>query len=238
MITTKKNLLMLLLFISCSIHGIAQTDYYYYRGQKMPLTLNESQVVASIPKDCDMISERIRANVQSLFKINDETFDIYVITQSDFENLTSLDFWEEDSKSVILTSSYYTENNIEVYASPYLNVQLKNEQDTDLLTSCADEYKLRVAGKSAFTPWYILSITQESEKSPVQCANELYESGFFAESVPDLVSFDELISQPTSVQAIVKPNAQKVFYNLQGQQISSKTQRGINIVNGKKVLVK
>ena len=162
--------------------------YYYYQGKKIPLTLNENKVVVSIPKEYDEIDKRIRANVQVLLKINDESFDIIVISRPNFEALTSLDFWGEDAKSVILTSSYYTETNEEVFATPYLNVRLKNEQDIDLLNSYAEEYRLRIAGKSAFMPWYILAVTPESEKSPLEIANELFESGNFASSVPDLTS--------------------------------------------------
>ncbi len=34
----RKYLFLLLVFISCSIHAMAQTDFYYYRGKKIPLT--------------------------------------------------------------------------------------------------------------------------------------------------------------------------------------------------------
>lgn len=162
--------------------------YYYYEGNKIPLTLNENKVVVSIPKDYGEITERFRANVQTLFMINDEVFDIYVIPQSEYEKLTTLDFWEKDAKFIVLTSSYFTESNEEVFATPYLNVKLKKEEDIDLLTSYAEQYKLTIVGNSAFMPlWYILAVTPESGKSPLECANELYESGNFVSSVPDLV---------------------------------------------------
>ena len=170
--------------------------YYYYQGKKIPLTLNENKVVVSIPKDCGEITERFRANVQTLFMINDEAFDIYVIPQSEYEKLTTLDFWEKDAKSIVLTSSYFTESNEEVFATPYLNVKLKKEEDIDLLTSYAEQYKLTIVGNSPLMPlWYILSVTPESGKSPLKCANELYESGNFASSVPDLT--DAIMPQPT-----------------------------------------
>ena len=120
---------LLLLFISCSIHAIAQTDYYYYQGNKISLTLNENKVCVSIPKDCDKTCESIRTNVKVLTTIIDETFDIIVITRSDFEKLTTLDFWEEGAKSVILTSCYFTENNEEICTTPYIDVRLKKEED-------------------------------------------------------------------------------------------------------------
>ena len=179
------------LYYGAHLYLIPQTDYYYYNGMKIPLTLNENKVCVSIPKECDETCERIRDNVKVLHTIADENFDTFVISLSEYEKLTSLDFWEKDSKSVILTSCYFTENKEEVYASPYLNIRLKKEEDIDLLTSYAEQYKLKIVENDRFMPlWYILSLTLDSDKSPLECANELYESGDFAASVPDLVSVD------------------------------------------------
>ncbi|MBR6893408.1 MAG: DUF3244 domain-containing protein [Bacteroidaceae bacterium] len=174
-----------------------ESHYYYYNGKKIPLTLNENKVIVSIPKECDSTSKRIRANVSVLSTIQDKVFDIFIIPRSDFERLTSQNFWEEDAKSVVLTSSYYSENNKEVYETPYLNVKLKKEEDANLLDSYAEKYKLKNLGSfSQNLPlWYILHVTPNSDKSPLECANELYESGFFASSVPDFAS-DNVIELP------------------------------------------
>ena len=186
---SKRLCLMILFVFSCSIHVLAQNDFYYYKGMKMPLSLNEEKVVVSIPKSKAEICERIRAYAKVLEKINDDIFDIFVISRSDFNNLTSLDSWSEDEKSMMITSSYFTERKAEVFASPYLNIQLKNEEDVNLLISYAEMYKLQIVRNMPLMPdWYILSVTPESEKSPLQCANELSESGMFSASVPDLCS--------------------------------------------------
>jgi hypothetical protein len=104
MIMSRKYLLLLMVFISCSIHAVAQTYYYYDAyGKKTPITLNEDKLVVSIPRDYDEITKRISVNVQALFWTQDNYFDFFFITRSDFEKLTSLDFWEEDSKSVIIS---------------------------------------------------------------------------------------------------------------------------------------
>ena len=179
-----------------SIHTIAQTAYYYYKGKKVPLTLNEKKICVSIPKDCGDIIERFLANTPTLDKIRDELFEIYLIRRSDYNKLTMLDFWAEDTKSVILTSSYYTENNEEICTTPYLDVRLKKEEDVDLLTSYAEQYKLNIVRNSPLMPlWYILNITPESEMNTLECANALYESGDFAESVPDW-AYDYKIEEP------------------------------------------
>ena len=239
MITSRKKILTILLFISCSIHAITQTDYYYYQGKKVPLTLNENKVCVSIPKEYNNISERIRSNAVVLGKINDEKYDILIITQSDYEKITSMDFWKEDAKSVIVTSSYFTEENIEVFATPYLNVRLKDGQDTDMLNPYVEDYKLIMTGKSKYLPWYILSITPDSKKNSVECANELYETGDFASSVPDFVS-DDLLDKTTSVPGITSATTTEStgIYDLQGRRLSGKPARGIYIENGKKIAIK
>ena len=76
MIMSKRLCLMILFVFSCSIHVLAQNDFYYYKGMKMPLSLNEEKVVVSIPKSKAEICERIRANAKVLEKINDDIFDM------------------------------------------------------------------------------------------------------------------------------------------------------------------
>lgn len=238
MITNRKLLLMLLFFISCSLHAMAQDYFYYYKGTKIPLTLNENKVVVSISKEFAETSQRIRANVELLSTIGDEIYNIFVITRSDYEKLTTMDTWEEDSKSVVLTLCYYTENGQEVYASPYMNVRLKKEEDMDLLTSCAETYKLMITWHSPNMPlWYVLALTPESGKNSVECANELYETGFFSESTADFVDSGNWYDGATPVRSIATTEESSSIFDLQGQRLS-KMQKGINILRGRKILVK
>ena len=207
---------MILFIILFSIHAIAQTDYYYgyfNSDKKVPLTLNENKICISISKDNKNVSERILANVQVLDKIKDDTFETFIVTRSDYEKLTSQDSWKENTKSVIVTSSYFNENNKEVFASPYMNVKLKKEEDIDLLTSYAEIYGLKIVGNSPVRPlWYALTITPDSEKGPLDYANELYESGYFAAAAPDLCaknltcSNDPLFNQQWGLHNSYHPN--------------------------------
>ena len=151
MFTNNKYYLMLFLVISCSIQTIAQTGYYY-KGKKIPLTVNDDKVCVCMSKDDKIISERICKNVQILTTIKDETFDIYVISQSDYEKLISLDSWKEDTKSVLLTPTYITTEKQEVYSTPYLNIRLKKEQDLDMLVSSAEQYGLNIIRQNLYMP--------------------------------------------------------------------------------------
>lgn len=242
-IMSRKSLLMLLISIACSIHATAQEDYYYYNGKKIPLTQNENTVIVSIPKDCGDITESIVAKVEDLLTIKDGTFDIFIITRQDFDKLTSMDSWEEYAKSVILTSSYFTEGNEEVFATPYLNVRLKKEEDADLLASYAEKYRLKIVGiLSQFFPlWYILHITSDSDKNTLTCANELWESGYFAASVPDFAASAMLyVPDATNVRSFTTPTAEGSpgIFDLNGRKQISIPIGGIYVHRGRKVLAK
>jgi subtilisin family serine protease len=186
--------MMIILIISYSIHTIAQT-FYYYKGQKIPLIINEKMVCLSIPKVCEKTSERVLSNAKTIKRISDEYFDIFVIPQSDFEMLKSIDSWKEDAKSILQTLCYSTKDENEVYSTPYLNLRLKKEEDIDLLKLYAEKYGLKIVKQDPLMPlWYILSITKDCNINIVECAKRLWESGEFAASVPDLSSDDLICS--------------------------------------------
>lgn len=230
---------MILFIILYSTHAIAQTDYYYYKGEKIPLYINDNKVCVSIPKVYEETCERIIANVIVQDRIKDDIFDIFIILRSDFESLTSLDFWKEDAKSVIKTPCYYTTDGSEVFTTPYLNVQLKKEQDIDLLTSYAEQYRLSIVKQaSPFMPlWYILALTQNCNKNSLECANELWESGEFAASVPDFCTSD--ILNDGIFSNVTDNNLKKSpIFDLHGRKLKSKPIRGVYILRGRKVLVK
>ena len=83
----------------------------------------------------------------------------------------------------------------------------------------------------------ILHINPESEKSPLECANEIYESGDFAESLPD---FAGSIVRDTSIRNITSasPEVSSDLFDLLGRRLTGKPTKGIYIQNGKKVVVK
>lgn len=233
---------VLLLLILCSLHAIAQTDYYYYKGIKIPLTRNEEKICVSISKECDKAIERIRANVKVLRILEDNALECLLIYHSDYEKLRTLDFWEEDAKDVILTSFYFTEQGDEVVSTPYLNVRLKNEQDIDLLNLYIEKNKLKNMGNSSLMPmWYTLCVTPETGKSPLQCANEIWESGDFAASAPDLADLDSLIDDISSVAAVTGYNGISIrtgTFDLQGRRLADEPRKGLYISDGKKIVVK
>lgn len=238
---------MVLIFISCSAPVMAQTYYFYDTfGKKTTLTLNESKVVVSIPKEYEEISKRIQANVEVLFTYLNQMFDILLITNSDFEKLTALDFWEEDAKSVIITPSFFMwddrlEKYDEVFVTPHVLVKLKKEEDIDLLNSYIEKYRLTISDHFPLTPlWYVLALTLDSEKSPLEIANEMFESGNFSLSCPNIAHAGNGALDPNTIRSITFTTNEKSseIYDLQGRKLTSKPISGIYIHKGQKKLAR
>ena len=244
-----RKLILMLLFITCSIHAIAQSDYYYdsYYGTKIPLILNENKVLVCIPDDCEKVCERILANIQPFYSATEYLgFSYFFITRTDLERLTSLDFWEEASKSVIITPCYYRDYDMieegqrESFLTPFLQVTLKKEEDIDLLTSYAEKYKLKILGANPYYPLvYNLHVTLESKKNTLECANEMYESGDFSSSQPDFIIPASGAFEPNTIRSITSAMTEEpsMIYDLSGRRIQGAPQKGMYIQNGKKVII-
>ena len=200
---------------------------YYYQGKKIPLTLNEYKNCICIPKDSVGIKDRILANISILDIINDNAFFLYIVHVSDYQKLTSMDFWEKDSKSIITTQCYFFDRGIEVFTDPYIIVGLKKEEDRSILESYSEQYGFKIVRNEPLMPlYYILSITPICKMNTLECANKLYETGLFASSEPDLMSVinksnggtptlvDETAIQPVQV-------LETKYYNITGQTMDS-----------------
>ena len=85
--------------------------------------------------------------------------------------------------------------------------------------------------------WYILAITQDCDIDILKCANELYESGDFASSVPDFVSLGTDILAVRSITTATTEESSDI-YDLQGHRLQGKPEKGVYIQDGKKYLVK
>lgn len=193
---SKKNFLMILLFILCPIGMNAQSNYYY-KGKKIPLIDNHNKVCVSVAKDRNDISDEILKNVKVIDRIADSDYNISIIQQSDKRRLlaSSSLFLNDETKQILFSPCYKTLDGTEVFSTPYINVRLKKEQDINLLSAYAERYGLRIVKNDSLMPlWYILSISSDTGKNTIEIANILWESGLFAASVPDLCSNDILCS--------------------------------------------
>jgi len=109
-----------------------------------------------------------------------------------------------------------------------------------LLASYAEKYKLKIVGNDRYMPlWYDLRVTLESEKSPLECVNELFETGRFAANSPGFLAKSGLSDQ-SAVRGVTTatPDPSSEIHDLQGRRLSAAPQKGVYIQNGKKKLIK
>ena len=204
MITSKRSILMIIYFISCSIQMLAQSDFYYYEGKKIPLRVNDKKVCVSIPKVNDKTSKFFLENVNVQKQASIDKYDTYSIAKSELDQLSSLKAWKEDRKNVKISNCYISKNNEEILVSPYIYVRLKKEQDIDILLSQAKKYGLKIEKNDPFMPlWYTLAVTENCDKNALEYANILWESrqfeastpGFYYEFKPTTIPNDPLFNQ-------------------------------------------
>ena len=227
----KRYLLTIILSCLC-VSIMSQTDYYYYKEKKIPLTINNAKICVNVPKVRKEISERIRANVKVLEQIKDETFNIFVISLSDYERLISSILKREEVKTILLTPSYKTANGAEVYLTPYLNIRLKKNQDMGTLSLYAEKFGLRIVKQDPLMPlWFVLSITSKTGNNALEIANTLWESGKFAASVPDLSTDIKLCSNDPMF------NQQWGLYNSDYPNIDISATSAWNYATGKNVKI-
>ncbi|MEM9981636.1 MAG: hypothetical protein AAF734_04000, partial [Bacteroidota bacterium] len=166
-----KNLLVgFFLFFSIAMQ--AQSDYFYYYGdKKIPLTLNTEYYFVSLnqPLSPAALEERLGGEVKVvediLFGENKELPDQIIIT-----------YWAEVKVQQPLTQEEYQQQIVDIsnlpeieVATPYFRhkdqskirlanlfyIKLKSVDDEELLYSTAEEYNLEVLEQNKFMPlWY------------------------------------------------------------------------------------
>ena len=80
-------------------------------------------------------------------------------------------------------------------------------------------------------------LLRKVKKSPLECANELWESEEFAASLPDFVPLsDDETAIPNVATTPAKVSSD--IYDLQGRRLTSQPSKGVFIQGGKKVVIK
>ncbi len=196
-----KRILLLIALVSIVItEAISQSAYYYYNGKKVYITEDVEKVCVVKEKKYGILETNPKlvkefSNVTISQIINDNKYEIVVYSvEGGNENsqlpLRAMKGHVISDKTMILPC-YINENGEDLVLTNYLNVELKNETDYPLLQEKATEYNLNIIEQNRFMPrWFILSITPQTQKTSLEVANELYETGLFASSVADFSSND------------------------------------------------
>lgn len=186
--------------IVSSVGLFAQTDYYWYKGQKVVLEKNptkkyilfeESETASSISKSIGISEKAVvdkgTTSLPASIKLHSSTVNKpqkWVVVES---NVT-LASTSMNSKIVYEANFYKAKKDEEVGITHLFNVQLKSVNDVALLEQLAKANNVTVVGSIKSMPlWYVLSCTNKSHGSALQMANKFYETGYFKTSEPDML---------------------------------------------------
>lgn len=173
------------------IKGSDATYYYWYKGEKIPLTLNTNYI--NIIADDNTLKS---SSTSSLFRE-------YNMTQDNSNQIGYLTKFRLNSKLAISEYSKITDNlkrtqqikhvlpffergNAEpIGTSDIFYLKLKQTEDITKLTELADDQNIQIVKEVPNMPlWYILSIQNSTFNNSIDASNYFYETGYFEEIDP------------------------------------------------------
>lgn len=176
----------------CFTTNAQDSYFYYYKGQKISLTLDRnylniitqeefqpSSILDLGFKDFVLESDHSGNRIQRYAKIqfystpNDEMF---------FKKLNSL----KDNQSIIQVGLFFKlGNSNSIGISNYFYVKLKSSNDYILLQNLASEKNIEIVKQVPNMPlWYMLSLNHNANGNTLDASNYFYETGLFDDVDP------------------------------------------------------
>ncbi|WP_051590737.1 S8 family serine peptidase [Flavobacterium daejeonense] len=187
----KTYLVIIYLFI---ISGIFAQDkhYYYYKGQKVYLTLDKAFLNITADENTQK-SSFATLNVKDFnFEIDSSNSKRQKIAKLEFKNIPSdFEFLQKinslkENQNIKNVSFYYKRNNSSsIGTSNYFYIKLNNIDDFITLQKIADQKDVQIVKQVPNMPlWYILSLKTTTEGTSLDLVNYFYETGLFADVDP------------------------------------------------------
>ena len=199
-----------MIFYLVFVAVFAQTDYYYFKGQRIPLTVNPKKVnvisLANGPQFAPAANPNaLPAGLEIEAVIPGTPYNMCIINEAP-EATGLLENYIRSSvnpNQFKVLETYITRVNYEVVPSDFIYVKLKQPSDVVKLQLVANEYSLSIVHQNQFMPlWYVVSTVQCKDYNSIDIANILHETGEFLVVEPDLmtigvsnISWDENVSQ-------------------------------------------
>lgn len=188
------NKIYLLLVFFFGVLGMnAQSDYYYYyKGQKIALTLDKNFLHISATERFDPASV---ANLRlKEFRLEDDD------ASGEREKIAKLEFQQEPSDALYLENVRALKQTREVKSvslyfkrpdapsigtSSIFYVKLRDSRGYELLQRTAEEKNAKVVAEIPNMPlWYRVSLNAGNTSNSLEISNAFYETGYFAEVDP------------------------------------------------------
>ncbi|UYN85245.1 MAG: S8 family peptidase [Cyclobacteriaceae bacterium] len=183
--------LFLFSFMVISMTIDAQNNYfYYYKGQKINLTL-EKNFLNIIPRADIEKSSMAFSN----FRVFDSASDDPKITKIEFHSEPTDAFFFEAIQSIKQNSDianvalYFKKGeNSSIGTSDIFYIKLKDRHDFDKLQQVAAQRNVKIEKQVPNMPlWYLLSLNPDAKEYSFEAANFFYETGLFEDVDPAFI---------------------------------------------------
>ena len=215
----QKTIISILLSI-VSLAIFAQNDYYYYKGQRIPLTINPKKVNVISMTNGPQFAPSMQPNslpngleVESV--IANSPYNMCIIKEN--ENVNGLlnnyiNATINPNYNIVLPCYYNTEG-VELITTNKIYVELKKNSDYLRLQSIISKYHLILVRQNIFMPlWYTISITSQTPYNTIKMANIIFESGIFLSAEPEFrfnakesISWDPIVGKQWGLYNITNP---------------------------------
>ena len=195
-----KKIFLFLLFLGSFSLVHAQDYFMYVKGEKHHFEVSPNKILVQFSEDTDTDTSTIKNIIEE-----NSPFQLTNVSKTDNKRLKLVSFYGTDkAKTIGLVKQWKNKGKILYSDVVFVNqdgeataaltnqviVRLKQGSDYSTLQKTLKAYKINNIKKSEFdNNTYLLSVDYSSEKDAMQIANELYETGLFDYSEPDLMLF-------------------------------------------------
>ena len=153
-------------------------DYYWYKGNKLPLKRGNQHYILYQEKGIKSYSSQI-TEVEETIYYQDKTLKAGIITQ-----LSDID----ETNILYRIPSYLTQDSTKnLYITHRFCVKLKSSNDFTVLQDFVRQYDAEIEQEGDFPLWYIVRCGLNSQYNALELANIFYESNLFAVCEPELI---------------------------------------------------
>jgi len=208
----RNKYLIYVIILICNFQVNAQNSvYYYYKKQKVFLTLEKSSVSLSMSNQFE------KNHISNLsLKQYDVSFDRSISTQlqtkfanieftntpTDISYFEYLNYLKSVSTVETVNPNFITSDGQKIGMSNYFYVKLKDNSNFAFMQSLATSKNVLIVKQDTTLPlWYILKCSKNTIENTLEIANLFFETGNFDSASPDFLSYennDYLISNSTA----------------------------------------
>ena len=202
-----KRVIISLLFCLVTIYLYGQDFYMYVDGQKRTFEVSATKMIVKtetldVESIKNAMQHTVTGNVKDVYNLNNRLFMVDV-QNSGKERLIELQEQWNIREDVIYSSPVFIDETGKEMAglTNQILIRLKNVADYSLLSKSVSSYQIKDIKLSEFDDRsYLLTLENGTVKNAMQAANELFETGLYEYSEPNLIHFIELTTVDTYFQ--------------------------------------